>query len=115
MESRAPALAKFACLHCRTVMKREALLPWIEKFSPYALASSDDPPVLLFYDNPPNLGQPFKDPPHSANYGAGIAEKFKAVGIEHEINYNNDYAHMKYPDLFGFILANLKPTKTAAP
>lgn len=44
--------------------------------------------MLLFYDNPPNLGQPYKDPPHSANFGAGIAEKLKAVGIEHEINYN---------------------------
>ncbi len=90
------------------VEKRESLLPWIEKFSPYALASSDDPPVLLFYDNPPNLGQAYKDPPHSANFGAGIAEKLKAVGIEHELNYNNDYAHMKWPDLFGFILEKLE-------
>jgi acetyl esterase/lipase len=88
--------------------QRQTLLPWIERFSPYALASADDPPVLLFYDNPPNLGQPYKDPPHSANYGAGLAEKLKTVGITHEINYNNDYAHMKYPDLFGFILERLK-------
>jgi hypothetical protein len=69
------------------IAKRESLLPWVEKFSPYALASPDDPPVLLFYDNPPNLGQPYKDPPHSGNYGAGIAEKLKAAGIEHEINW----------------------------
>lgn len=88
--------------------QRQALLPWIERFSPYALASADDPPVLLFYDNPPNLGQPYKDPPHSANFGAGIAPKLKSEGIEHEINYNNDYASMKYPDLFGFLLAKLK-------
>lgn len=88
--------------------KRDELRPWIEKFSPYALATPDGPPVLLFYDNPPQLGQPFKDPPHSANFGAGIAEKLKAVGIEHEINYNNDYGHMKYPDLFGFLLSKLK-------
>ena len=87
--------------------KREALLPWIRAFSPYELASSDDPPVLLFYDNPPSLGQPYKDPPHSGNFGAGLAEKLKAVGIEHEINYNNDYARMKYPDLFGFLKARL--------
>lgn len=88
--------------------QRETLLPWIEKFSPYALASADDPPVLLFYDNPPNLGRPYKDPPHSANFGAGLAERLKTAGIEHEINYNNDYANMKYPDLFGFLLAKLK-------
>jgi acetyl esterase/lipase len=90
--------------------QRETLMPWIEKFSPYALATPDDPPVLLFYDNPPKLGEPYKDPPHSANFGAGIAEKLKAVGIEHEINYNNDYAKMKYPDLFGFLRAKLKST-----
>ncbi len=99
-----PSMADF-------VAKRASLLPWIEKFSPYALASADDPPVLLFYDNAPALGQPYKDPPHSGNYGAGIAEKLKAVGIEHELNYNNDYGNMKYPDLFSFILAKLKPAK----
>jgi len=88
--------------------KRAELLPWIEKFSPYALASADDPPVLLFYDNAPNLGQPYKDPPHSANYGAGIAERLKAVGIQHELNYNNDYGRMKWPDLFGFIAEKLE-------
>ena len=89
------------------VAKRDELLPWIERFSPYALASKDDPPVLLFYDNAPNLGQPYKDPPHCGNFGVGIAEKLKAVGIEHEINYNNDYAHMRWPDLFGFIKEKL--------
>lgn len=90
--------------------QREALLPLIENYSPYALATKDDPPVLLFYDNPPNLGQPYKDPPHSGNYGAGLAEKLQAVGIEHEINYNNDYAKMKYPDLFRFLSEKLKAT-----
>ena len=88
--------------------KRKMLLPWIEKFSPYALLSASAPPVLLFYDNPPNLGQPYKDPPHSANFGAGLAEKLRALGVEHEINYNNDYAKMKYPDLFSFLLAKLQ-------
>ncbi len=90
------------------IEQRHTLLPWIERFSPYFLASGDDPPVLLFYDNPPNLGQPYKDPPHSANFGAGLGEKLEAVGIEHEINYNNDYPSMRYPDLFGFLLSKLK-------
>ncbi len=90
------------------VAKRDSLLPWIEKFSPYSLASSDDPPVLLFYDKAPVTGQPAADPAHTGSWGAGIADKLKAAGIEHEINYNNDYGKMKYPDLFGFILAKLK-------
>jgi acetyl esterase/lipase len=88
--------------------QRTALLPWIQEFSPYALATPDDPPVLLFYDNAPNLGQPYKDPPHSANFGAGLAEKLKAVGIEHEVNYNNPTARVKYPNLFSFLQEKLK-------
>ncbi|HEY1065461.1 MAG TPA: alpha/beta hydrolase, partial [Pirellulales bacterium] len=88
--------------------QREKFTKWIDEYSPYALASADDPPVLLFYDNAPNLGQPYKDPAHSANWGAGLAEKLKAVGIEHEMNYNNDWGNMKYPDLFGFFKAKLK-------
>ncbi len=87
--------------------KRDELMPWINQFSPYALADAGDPPVLLFYDHPPALGQPSADPPHSANYGAGLVEKLKAVGVEHEINCNDDDSRMKYPDLFGFFLANL--------
>lgn len=41
----------------------------------HALASADDPPVLLFYDNPAAPGQPAKDPPHSGSFGADLAEK----------------------------------------
>jgi acetyl esterase/lipase len=88
--------------------KRESLLPLIREYSPYDLATKDDPPVLLFYDNPPNLGQAYKDPPHSANFGAGLGEKLKSVGIEHELNFNNDYGRMKWPDLFGFLKEKLK-------
>ncbi|MGV3723715.1 MAG: alpha/beta hydrolase [Actinomycetota bacterium] len=88
--------------------QRQTLLPWIQQFSPYALATADDPPALLFYDNPPNLGQPYKDPPHSANFGAGLAEKLKAVGVEHEVNYNNGAGKLRYPDLFSFLLDKLK-------
>ncbi|MDR1280480.1 MAG: alpha/beta hydrolase [Opitutaceae bacterium] len=88
--------------------KRDALLPWIRQLSPYSLASAGDPPVLLFYDNPPAIGQPYKDPPHSANFGAGLAEKLETAGIEHEINYNNDYPRMKWPDLFGFLAEKLQ-------
>lgn len=88
--------------------KRESLRPWIEQISPYSLVTADDPPVLLFYDSAPNPGQPHHDPPHSANFGAGLAPKLEAAGIEHEINYNNDYGKMRWPDLFGFLLEKLK-------
>ena len=32
------------------------------------------------------------------------------MGIEHEINFNNDNGRMKSPDLFSFLLAKLKGT-----
>ncbi len=43
---------------------REEVLPWIRQYSPYELASADDPPVYLFY-SAPALGQEQKDPTHS--------------------------------------------------
>jgi acetyl esterase/lipase len=62
--------------------EREKLLPWIAEYSPYALVSAGDPPVALFYNAPPAMGQPTKDPTHSANYGLPLQEKCKSVGVE---------------------------------
>lgn len=84
------------------IKQREKLMPWIEKFSPWHLASKDDPPVLLFYDSVPAPGQPHKDPPHSANFGAGLSEKLKSIGLQHEFNYTGATG-LKYPDLFSFL------------
>lgn len=91
------------------VSRRDEFMPWIKKFSPWYLASSDDPPVLLFYDKPPAMGRPAADAPHSANHGAGIEPRLVAAGIEHELNYNNDYENMKYPDILGFLREKLRP------
>lgn len=87
--------------------KRESLMPWIRQFSPYELASADDPTVYLFYDSVPAVGQPFKDPPHSASFGVGLEEKLKKVGIEYELNYTGAIG-VKHPDIFGFLLEQLK-------
>ncbi|HYF35656.1 MAG TPA: alpha/beta hydrolase [Prosthecobacter sp.] len=89
------------------VDKREALAPWIAQFSPYALVTADDPPVYLFYDSVPAMGQAAKDPPHSANFGLGLAEKLKATGVEFEFNYPGA-AGLKHPDLFSFLTDKLK-------
>lgn len=88
--------------------QRAKLQPWIDRFSPYALATSDDPPVYLFYDSVPALGQAFKDPPHSANYGVGLAEKLKKVGVTYELNHTGA-TEVKHPDIFGFLVEYLKP------
>ena len=86
--------------------KREQLMPWIQEFSPYALATADDPPVYLFYDTPLALGQPYKDPPHSANFGAGLVEQLKRVGVEFEFNYPGAPG-VKHPDIFSFLTEKL--------
>ena len=49
--------------------KRKTILPWIEEYSPYALVSSDDPPVFLTYSTPPAIGETKKDPTHTSNFG----------------------------------------------
>jgi acetyl esterase/lipase len=90
--------------------KRDELMPWIEEYSPYALASADDPPVYLFYDSVPALGQPYKDPPHSANFGAGLVEKLKALGVEYEFNHTGA-KDVKHPDIFGFLMEKLTVEK----
>lgn len=86
--------------------KREQLRPWIQRYSPYALASSGAPPVYLFYDTPLAMGQPYKDPPHSANFGAGLVEKLQRVGVEFEFNYPGAQG-VKHPDIFSFITEKL--------
>jgi len=86
---------------------RQRLMPWIDRFSPYTLATRDDPPVYLFYDSVPALGQPQKDPCHSVNLGVTFAEHLKQVGISVELNYPNA-RDVKHPDLFSFLADNLK-------
>lgn len=90
--------------------KRRQLMPWIQDFSPYALVTAGAPPVYLFYDTPPAPGRPHKDPPHSANFGAGLAEKLSQAGAEFEFNYPGGPA-VKHPDIFGFLIEKLKPAR----
>jgi acetyl esterase/lipase len=66
---------------------RSEILPWIAEFSPYALVTADDPPVYLLYKSPPHLGQPAKDPTHTANFGVKLAERLAEVGVDCELVY----------------------------
>ena len=67
--------------------KRDTILPWIAEYSPYALVSSDDPPVALFYSRPPAIGKEQKDPTHTANFGVKLQELCKANGLDCELVY----------------------------
>jgi acetyl esterase/lipase len=67
--------------------EHERLLPWIKEYSPYALVTSDDPPVALFYTTPPNLGQNEKDPTHTANFGVKLKEHCDELKVPCELIY----------------------------
>lgn len=67
--------------------KRDTILPWIAEYSPYALVTSDDPPVYLIYSQPPALGKEEKDPTHTANFGVKLQEHCQAEGVQCELMY----------------------------
>lgn len=71
----------------QALAERESILPWIAEYSPYALASKDDPPVALFYNAAPAMGKSQKDPTHSANFGIGLQQLCKELGIECDVIY----------------------------
>jgi hypothetical protein len=66
---------------------RDEVLPWIREYSPIEHATKDDPPVFMIFDAPPALGEPQKDPTHSANFGVKLKEKLQGVGVDCELVY----------------------------
>ena len=79
---------------------REKILPWIAEYSPYALVSSDDPPVYLSYYTPPAPGEEQKDPTHTANFGVKLQEHCKNLGVSCEVFYpgTSDTKHSTVQD-----------------
>lgn len=67
--------------------KRDTITEWIAEYSPYALVSSDDPPVYLYYSSPPALGEEQKDPTHTSNFGVKLQEHCEENGVECELYY----------------------------
>ncbi|MEZ6041278.1 MAG: family 16 glycoside hydrolase [Planctomycetaceae bacterium] len=67
--------------------ERDNILPWIAEYSPYALVSSDDPPVYLYFSAPPALGQDQKDPTHTSNFGVKLQEHCSDNGVKCELVY----------------------------
>jgi hypothetical protein len=66
---------------------REKILPWIRTYSPFEHVSPGDPPIWLGYNNAPALGQPAKDPTHSANFGLKLQERCRERGVPCELAY----------------------------
>ncbi len=99
-EARVAAFAKF-------LENRESVLPWIRRYSPYALATPDDPPVYLRYKNRPSPGQPQKDATHSADFGVKLKEHLDALGVRCELTYpgSGDNTH---PTTADYLIESLR-------
>lgn len=89
---------------------REKILPWIAEYSPYALVSSDDPPVHLTFGAPPAMGQDQKDPTHTSNFGVKLQEHCKANGVPCELVYPGA-PEVKHKDALTYLVAKLKEAK----
>lgn len=92
------------------VAARERILPWIAEYSPYALVSSDDPAVYLYYSAPPALGQDQKDPTHTSNFGVKLQEHCKANGVACDLVYPG-VTDVKYKTINDYLIAKLKEAK----
>ncbi|MCA9079450.1 MAG: DUF1080 domain-containing protein [Planctomycetaceae bacterium] len=87
--------------------KRETILPWIAEYSPYALVTSDDPPIYLSFSAPPALGQEQKDPTHTANFGVKLQEQCQSQGVECQLVYPGA-DDVKFANAVEYLLAKLK-------
>jgi hypothetical protein len=88
--------------------ERESILPWIQEYSPYALASSDDPPVYLYYKGPaPAIGKPQKDPTHTSNFGLKLQELCEEIGLSCELVHKGA-KKVKHKDATAYLIATLK-------
>lgn len=88
---------------------RDQVLPWIKEYSPYALASRSASPVYLYYPNAPAIGQPQRDPTHTANFGVKLQEHCRELGLSCEVVYPGS-TNVKYPTMEQCILALLQPS-----
>ncbi|MBL9203463.1 MAG: alpha/beta hydrolase [Opitutaceae bacterium] len=85
---------------------REELLPWIQAYSPWEHISADDPPIYLLYRDTPALGQPAKDPTHTANFGVKLEEKLRATGVPCELVYPGG-PPAAHPQIVDYLIARL--------
>ena len=90
--------------------KRDSIKEWIAEYSPYALVTSDDPPIYMSYSGPPALGQVQKDPTHTSNFGVKLQEHCKANGVECELYYPGA-AGVKHDSALAYLIGRLKAAK----
>lgn len=86
---------------------RDTVLPWIKEYSPYELVTADDPPIYLYFKDPPAMGQAQKDPTHSANFGVKLQEKCRSLGVPCELVYTGA-SDVKHKNTTEYLIATLK-------
>ncbi len=86
---------------------RDKLLPTINEYSPYALASSDAPPICMYYNQKPTLGKKTKDPTHSSNYGVKLHEHLQSLGVQSELIYPGA-PNVVHPTIEDCLISQLK-------
>lgn len=84
----------------RFLADREAILPWINEYSPYALVSKDDPPVAIYYGSAPAMGKPQKNATHSANFGIGLQQRCRELDIDCEVVFPETTPAAKVPTAY---------------
>lgn len=72
-----------------------------------AVRSADDPPVYLFYITPPYMGKPQQSTAHSANFGVGLQEQCRKLGVPCELVYPGA-PEAKHVDAMAYLLEMLK-------
>jgi acetyl esterase/lipase len=86
---------------------RDEILPWLKEYSPYELVRGDAPPIYLYYDMPPALGQNERDPTHSANFGLKLQEHCGASSVPCELVYPGSL-HVRHANPTEYLIAKLK-------
>lgn len=89
---------------------RDKILPWIAEYSPYALVTSDDPPIHMSFKAPPALGKQQADPTHTANFGVKLQERCREAGVPSEVVYPGA-PDVKHPTTQAYLLDVLKAPK----
>jgi acetyl esterase/lipase len=93
---------------------RPRLLPAIKEYSPFEHVTPDDPPVYLIYAAPPALGEPQKDPTHTANFGVKLQERLRAAGVACELVYPGA-PDVRHPQIYDYLIATLGGPARAPP
>ena len=86
---------------------REKIAKLLEEYSPYALVTPDDPGVYMTFGAPPAIGQPQKDPTHTANFGVKLQAHCRSKGIAAELVYP-DAPEVQHSTPTDYLIAKLK-------